>query len=37
MDLVTGKQEIDEEERAYLDAQRMLGPRPKWKQMWDAL
>ena len=37
MDLITGKREIDEEEDAYLGAQRLLGPQPKWKRLWDAL
>lgn len=37
MDLVSGKQEIDEEEKAYLTAQQLLGPRPRWKKIWDAL
>jgi len=37
VDLVTGKQELDEEEKAFLEAQQLLGPRPKWKQIWDAL
>jgi amino acid transporter len=37
MDLVTGKQEIDEEEQAYLEAQRLRGPPPRWKKIWDAL
>ena len=27
MDLFTGKQEIDEEEEAYLEAQNLRGPR----------
>ena len=37
LDLVTGKRELDEEERAFLEAQRLLGPRPRWKRIWDAL
>jgi amino acid transporter len=37
MDLISGKQEIDDEEKAYLAAQELLGPRPKWKKVWDAL
>lgn len=37
MDLISGKKEIDEEEKAYLAAQELLGPRPKWKKIWDAL
>lgn len=37
MDLISGKREIDEEEDAYLEAQQLLGPRPKWKGVWDAL
>ena len=37
MDLISGKNEIDEEEKAYLAAQQLLGPRPKWKKLWDAL
>jgi len=36
VDLITGKQELDEEETAFLEAQQLLGPRPKWKQIWDA-
>jgi len=37
MDFLTGKQEIDEEEEAYLHAQGLLGPRT-WKQkLWDSL
>jgi len=37
MDLFTGKEEIDEEERIYLEAQMLLGPQPRWKRIWDAL
>lgn len=37
IDLFSGKKEIDEEEKAYLEAQQLLGPRPKWKKIWDAL
>jgi amino acid permease len=37
MDLFTGKQEIDEEEDAYLEAQNLRGPRPRWKRLWDGL
>ena len=37
MDLISGKREIDEEEDAYLEAQKLLGPRPKWVRIWDAL
>jgi amino acid transporter len=37
MDLVSGKNEIDEEEKVYLAAQELLGPRPKWQKIWDAL
>jgi len=37
MDLITGKQNIDDEEKAYLEAQELLGPRPRWKRILDAL
>ena len=37
MDLISGKREIDEEEDAYLEAQKLLGPRLRWVLVWDAL
>ena len=37
MDLFTGKQEINEEEEAYLEAQNLRGPRTRWKRVWDEL
>lgn len=37
MDLISGKQEIDEEEKAYLEGQELLGPRSRWKRIFDAL
>jgi amino acid permease len=37
MDLVTGKEEIDEEEREFLSDKQSRGPPSRWKQIWDAL
>lgn len=37
MDLFTGKQEIDDEEDAYLEAENLRGPGPRWKRLWDKL
>jgi amino acid transporter len=37
MDLFTGKQEIDEEEKAYLEAQHLRGPLSRWERLWDNL
>jgi amino acid transporter len=37
MDLFTGKQEIDEEEKAYLEAQHLRGPLSRWERLWENL
>jgi amino acid transporter len=37
MDLISGKEEIDEEEERYLAAQRLRGPEPKWRKIWNSL
>ncbi|KAG6854320.1 hypothetical protein C0991_008215 [Blastosporella zonata] len=37
VDLVTGKQQIDEEEEKFLAAQAALGPRSTLQQFWDSL
>lgn len=37
VDLVTGKREIDEEEKAFNLAQETRGPRTIWQKLWDSL
>ncbi|EIM89892.1 dicarbixylic amino acid permease [Stereum hirsutum FP-91666 SS1] len=37
VDLVTGKREIDEEEKAFNLAQESRGPRTIWQKLWDSL
>ena len=37
MDLISGKEEIDQEEEMFLAAQRLLGPQPKWRRIWNSL
>ncbi|OCH95508.1 dicarbixylic amino acid permease [Obba rivulosa] len=37
VDLVTGKKEIDEEEERFNHAQALLGPKTRWKRIWDSL
>ena len=37
VDLVSGKPQIDEEEKQYLDDQRARGPKSQWKRLWDAM
>ena len=37
MDLISGKEEIDEEEERFLAAQRLRGPQPKWRRIWESI
>ena len=37
IDLTTGLDTIDEEEKRYLAGQAALGPRTRWQKLWDAL
>ncbi|KAG8216234.1 hypothetical protein J3R82DRAFT_8275 [Butyriboletus roseoflavus] len=37
VDLVTGKQEIDDEEQEFLAREKLGGPRSRWQRFWDAL
>ncbi|KAG8910646.1 hypothetical protein FRC01_006211 [Tulasnella sp. 417] len=37
VDLVSGKQQIDEEEGLYLAHQHGRGPRTSWQKIWDSL
>lgn len=37
VDLVTGKQQIDEEEEKFIAGQEALGPRSTFQKFWDSL
>ncbi|KAF8452725.1 dicarboxylic amino acid permease [Boletus edulis BED1] len=37
VDLITGKQEIDDEEERFLANEKLSGPRSRWQRFWDAL
>jgi amino acid transporter len=37
MDLFTGKQEIDEEEKAYVEAQHLRGRLSRWERLWETI
>ena len=37
MDLLSGKEEIDQEEEMFVAAQRLRGPQPKWRKIWDSI
>lgn len=37
VDLISGKQEIDEEEEEYERMMAAKGPQTRWERLWDAL
>ena len=37
MDLLSGKREIDEQEKRWIEEQALLGPRTRWQKIWDGL
>lgn len=37
VDLISGKREIDEEEKKFLAEQEALGPRSRWQKIFDSL
>ncbi|KAG9310163.1 hypothetical protein JVU11DRAFT_9784 [Chiua virens] len=37
VDLITGKQEIDDEEEAFLASEKLGGPQSRWQRFWDMV
>lgn len=37
VDLISGKQEIDDEEEEFLAREKLGGPQSRWQRFWDAL